>query len=337
MAQNYRDSGVDIEAGDQLVDWLVEKTPQYRVRPQNIKDGIGGFASIYRMPSNQMRKPCLVSSTDGVGTKLKLTEVFGSYEAIAQDLVGMCVNDLVCTGATPLYFLDYYATGKLENKKAQLFLKGLFEALKICECDLIGGETAEMPGVYGPGDFDCAGFATGVVDEDSILGPHLVKVGDVVLGLRSSGFHSNGFSLIRKVFKDDLESHRDILIEPTRLYAPFVKECLGAGVELHALAHITGGGVANLPRVLPQGVKAQLETWEIPAMYREVQRRGSLTEHELYQVLNCGIGMMVVIPEKEVQRVKQLCLKTGDSPLDLGRIVVHDGKPRVELAGMVFE
>ena len=334
---DYKDAGVDIQAGDDLVDWLVEFNSRFRARPENIKTGIGGFASIYRLPFEKIHKPCLVSSTDGVGTKLKYAEIFNSYEEIAQDLVGMCVNDLVCTGATPLYFLDYFATGKLDKAKAQLFLKGLFKALYKCKCDLIGGETAEMPGVYAPGDFDCAGFVTGIVDEDHILGSHRVKVGDAILGLPSSGFHSNGFSLIRRAFERDFQDHRELLIEPTRLYAPVISEALEKGIQIHALAHITGGGVSNLPRILPRGTQAALESWEIPDPFREVQRRSGISDRELYQVLNCGIGMMVILPREEIEKFESLTFHEK-SPLILGQIAAYEGgEPRVALGGMVFE
>lgn len=334
---DYKKSGVDIEAGDNLVDWLQDFSKKYRVRPENIKGGIGGYASIYRFPFQNMKKPCLVSSTDGVGTKLKLVQDTADYRRIAQDLVGMCLNDLICTGATPLYFLDYFATGKLENEKAEAFLAGLYESLHQCDCDLIGGETAEMPGVYQKGDFDCAGFVTGVVDEDEILGAHRVKAGDIIIALASSGFHSNGYSLLRKVFEEDLDLHRKMLLEPTRLYSPFVKACEEVQVKLHALSHITGGGITNLPRVLPEKTQAHLRRWRLPDAFAEVQKRTKMKDEELYRVLNCGVGMMVIVPSIERERVMNAAKVSGDDAFEIGVVKPSESEaPSVLLDGMMF-
>ena len=252
---DYLSSGVNVEAGDALVDWLqeVEKEGSALKHPHSEKviAGIGGFASLFRADFAKYKKPCLVTCTDGVGTKVKLATYFRSYKEVAQDMVAMCVNDLICTGGSPLLFLDYYATGKLDLEAAKEFLQGVRKACLESHCALVGGETAEMPGVYANGDFDCAGFAVGVVDEDEALGLNKVVRGDVLLGVASSGFHSNGFSLLRKVFEKDLDDWKEELLKPTALYVQMVKNLQHAQIQIHALAHITGGGIENIPRVLP--------------------------------------------------------------------------------------
>ena len=221
---DYKSSGVDVEAGDSLVDWLIEDEKKYPTpHADKIISGIGGFASLFRADFSKMKKPCLVTCTDGVGTKVKLASEFNRYEGIGQDLVAMCVNDLICTGGDPLLFLDYYASGKLNLENAQSFLRSVRKACFDSDCALIGGETAEMPGVYHDNDFDCAGFAVGVVDEEKSLGSRLVKKGDQVLGVASSGFHSNGYSLLRQVFAQDKEKWLDTLLTPTALYVKLFK------------------------------------------------------------------------------------------------------------------
>ncbi|RYZ64506.1 MAG: phosphoribosylformylglycinamidine cyclo-ligase, partial [Proteobacteria bacterium] len=222
---DYKASGVDVEAGDELVEWLKESGSKTRSpHADRLVSGIGGFAAMFRIGFPEMKKPCLVSSTDGVGTKIKLAAQFKMYEGVGQDLVAMCINDLVCCGAQPLFFLDYYATGKLELEAAKSFLTGVRNACHASGAALIGGETAEMPGVYHGDDFDAAGFSVGIVDEEKALGRHRVSVGDHVIGVSSSGFHSNGYSLLRKVFEGDLEEWREILMTPTHLYASLVLE-----------------------------------------------------------------------------------------------------------------
>lgn len=302
MSFDYKKAGVDVETGDALVDWLESKT-QKQIHQDRIVSGIGGFASLFRMDFPEMKKPCIVTCTDGVGTKVKLASHFGVYETVAQDLVAMCVNDLICTGGMPLIFLDYYATGKLNLKYAQNFLEGLKKACEESLCAMVGGETAEMPGVYHDNDFDCAGFAVGVVDEEKALGPQKVKKGDVILGVESSGFHSNGYSLLRKVFESDLEKWKDTLLTPTTLY---VKAALNvfAHCEVHAAAHITGGGIENIPRVLPKDFSFKLQPWEMPKAFREVQNRTKMTDDQMLKTLNCGVGFCFVLPANQVEEAK---------------------------------
>ncbi|MGE0634482.1 MAG: phosphoribosylformylglycinamidine cyclo-ligase, partial [Pseudobdellovibrionaceae bacterium] len=288
---DYRKSGVDQERGDALVEWLKSSGPKTFPHQKQIVSGIGGFAALFRAPFQGMKSPCIVSSTDGVGTKVKLATHFQKFDTVGQDLVGMCVTDLICCGATPLFFLDYYATGKLNLPEAKSFLGGLRDACHISGCALIGGETAEMPGVYQNGDFDCAGFAIGVVDEPEALGPHLVQEGDCVIGVSSSGFHSNGYSLLRRIFADDMDKWRDLLLTPTALYAPLMKALLedpSVKPNVRAAAHITGGGIENVPRILPENTAWKMKLWKLPDPFVEAQKRAGLTEDSLYETFNCG-------------------------------------------------
>jgi len=223
---------------------------------------------------------------------------------VGQDLVAMCANDLICTGGTPLFFLDYYAVGKLHLKSAQQFLTSVRKACENAHMVLIGGETAEMPGVYQNTDFDCAGFSVGVVDQEKIWGPHLVQDGDVIIGLESSGFHSNGYSLLRKVFESEYEKYRQWLLEPTRLYVE-AAIILKKEFEVHAMAHITGGGIENLPRVLPELLKARIKKWDLPECYKEVQRRAKISDQEMRETFNCGMGLMVIVKATHAEPAKK--------------------------------
>lgn len=316
MSIDYKKSGVDVEAGDALVDWLqADSTPQPHA--DRILSGIGGFASLFRIQFPEMKKPCLITCTDGVGTKVKIAAKFRRFEGVGQDLVAMCVNDLICTGGRPLLFLDYYAVGKLDLKAAQGFLDSVKRACRESDTALIGGETAEMPGVYQEGDFDCAGFAVGVVDEEETLGAHRVRVGDALIGVSSSGFHSNGYSLLRKVFEADLEAWADELLKPTALYVQLMKE-LTAAQQVAAAAHITGGGIDNIPRVLPKGTVAEILPWVMPPAFQEVQRRAGLTPLQMMKTLNCGIGFVLVARPERAARIQDIIRKNGFQPFELG-------------------
>jgi phosphoribosylformylglycinamidine cyclo-ligase len=315
-AQSYRNSGVDIEAGDELVEWL-EKNQKNKLYSDRLISGIGGFASLFRIGFPEMKKPCLITCTDGVGTKVKLASHFEVYEGIGQDCVAMCVNDLICTGGKPLLFLDYYATGQLDLTAAKKFLIGVKNACEESLCLLVGGETAEMPGVYQTKDFDCAGFAVGIVDEEKTLGPQRVKAGDRLIGLASSGFHSNGYSLLRKIFAQDLKDWQEQLLEPTRLYVQVMKDLM-AEVEIHAAAHITGGGIENIPRVLPEHLHWQARYWEFPEIFKEVQRRTKMSDDEMRTTLNCGVGFVLIVPEKAVASAQEIIKRHGIQTYDLG-------------------
>lgn len=319
MSLNYKNSGVDVEAGDELVDWLAQGKKQAHPFQQNLISGIGGFASVFRANFPNFKSPCIVTSTDGVGTKVKLSSHFKRYETIGQDLVGMCVNDILCVGAQPLLFLDYYASGKLELAAAKKILAGIQAACAEAQCLLVGGETAEMPGVYSDGDFDLAGFVVGVVDEDKMLGAHRVQSGDALLGVASSGFHSNGYSLLRKVYADSLHDNLESLLLPTRLYTRFVLEML-KHAEINAIAHITGGGMDNLLRVIPETCGASLKRWSIPPAFIDVQKRSGMDEHLLLRTLNCGIGLILVVPMEAKEKVINSARNLGESLIDLGSV-----------------
>ena len=319
MSAHYKKAGVDNEAGDALIDWL--QADRSEVPHKNrIVEGIGGFASLFRIDFPEMKKPCLITCTDGVGTKVKLAAHFERYEGIGQDLVGMCVNDLICTGGRPLLFLDYYATGKLDLKAAQSFLLGLKKACHEADCALVGGETAEMPGVYQEKDFDVAGFAVGIVDEDQRLGPQRVREGDAVIGVSSSGFHSNGYSLLRKVFAEDLALWKDELLKPTALYVNLLKTLQAKKIDLHAVSHITGGGVENIPRVLPNHLFWQAKDWIWPEPFLEVQRRTKMSQEEMLGTLNCGVGFVLIAPVASREAILSVIQICGFKSYDLGEI-----------------
>jgi len=336
---DYKKSGVDIEAGDNLVSWLQspQNSTENRFKNSDIPDykkrvvsGIGGFAALFNGKFSEMKEPLLVSCTDGVGTKVKVASHFNDFRTVGQDLVAMCANDLICTGGTPLFFLDYYAVGKLNLEKAQEFLTGVRAACEKSHMVLIGGETAEMPGVYQPGDFDCAGFSVGVVDKEKMWGPHLVKDGDAVLGIESSGYHSNGFSLIRKVFDGEYEKYKDWLMKPTELYVEAAL-LLKKNFNVHAVSHITGGGIENLPRVLPENLSAVVDRWPLPDCFAEVQKRAGITDDEMRVTFNCGIGLMVIMPEEQISDAKFQLEAVGYKSLRLGKIKKRsEGEPHVQ-------
>lgn len=315
---NYKNAGVDIETGDALVDWLKDETTPTPHRARML-DGIGGFASLFRFPSEKYEKPVLVTCTDGVGTKVKLASHFNDFSTVGQDLVAMCVNDLICTGGDPWIFLDYYATGKLDLQAAQSFLASVKKACFESDCALVGGETAEMPGVYQDNDFDCAGFAVGVVDENKTWGAHRVREGQKIFALSSSGFHSNGYSLIRKVFASDLAEWKDVLLRPTALYVK-VARALREDFSIAAAAHITGGGIENIPRVLPEGWTWEKKDWIWPEQFQEVQRRTGMNKSEMLTTLNCGIGFCIITDSENEQRCRLIAKNFGFAVHDLGEV-----------------
>lgn len=325
MAIDYKQAGVDIAVGDQLVDWLKRQPTEGTPHQERLVSGIGGFAALFdaRFPSYQ--HPLLVTSTDGVGTKLKLAIEFQKYQEVAQDLVAMSVNDLICCGAQPLFFLDYYATGKLELTAAKSFLQGVRQACNESGCLLIGGETAEMPGMYTGKDFDCAGFAVGVVDKAQVLGSHRVEVGQKIVGVASSGFHSNGYSLVRKLFANDLAQYIDELLQPTVLYAKLAQDLVKAEV-VSAIAHITGGGMDNLTRVLPDQTQAHLNPWTFSPLFAEAQKRSQLDTLQMLKTFNCGVGLAVITDS--YLDVLKICEKLGHKAFCMGEIQIGEGKPR---------
>ena len=316
---------------------------------KGVMGGLGGFGGLFDLKAAGFRDPILVSSTDGVGTKLKLAIDHRKHDGVGIDLVAMCVNDIVACGAEPLFFLDYYATGKLTVDEAKDVVSGIARGCRDAGCALLGGETAEMPGMYARGDYDLAGFAVGAVERASIIDGSAVREGDVLLGLSSSGVHSNGYSLVRRVVSDlklDLakpapfDSSRslgDALLEPTRIY---VKSCLAAiragGVK--ALAHITGGGIVeNLPRVLPEGTDAEIDAnaWTAPPVFAWLAEQGGIAPAEMARTFNCGIGMIVAVAEADAARVADTFAKAGETVQRVGKIVKGSGKePIVHMQGM---
>ncbi len=312
---SYKDAGVDIDAGNSLIERI--KTHASRTRRPGVLAGLGGFGALFELPLDRYQQPILVSGTDGVGTKLRLALELGKHDTIGIDLVAMCVNDIIVAGAEPLFFLDYYATGKLDLDVATDVIKGIADGCLQAGAALTGGETAEMPGMYEGDDYDLAGFCVGIVEKSQILDGASVSKGDVLLGLTSSGPHSNGYSLIRKVLEvsgDALDSPcgnvtlGEALLAPTRIYVKPLLELL-AGTEIHALAHITGGGLTeNLPRVLPENTEAQIDTgsWQRPAVFDWLAQAGNIAESEMLRTFNCGIGMVVVLPEAAVSQAQEI-------------------------------
>ena len=325
----YLDAGVDIDAGDELVERIKPKVKR-SMRPE-VLGGIGGFGALVEVPLDRYRKPVLVSGTDGVGTKLRLAIDTRRHDGVGIDLVAMCVNDVVVQGAEPLYFLDYYASGKLDVDVGERVIAGIVEGCVQAGCALVGGETAEMPGMYHGADYDLAGFCVGIVEKDSIIDGTKTRAGDVVLGLPSSGPHSNGFSLIRKILQvskaelsQDLDgaSLIDRLMTPTQIY---VKPLLAlmSQVSLHGLSHITGGGlVDNIPRVIPDGLEVVLErkAWRREPVFEWLQQQGRVSDAEMYRVFNCGIGMTIQLGTGDVDKAVRLLRDAGQEALVIGEV-----------------
>ncbi|MGV6807658.1 MAG: phosphoribosylformylglycinamidine cyclo-ligase [bacterium] len=329
MSLSYKDAGVDIDAGNSLVERIKGVAKSTR-RPE-VLTGLGGFGALFHMPQGY-QDPVLVSGTDGVGTKLKLAMDLGRHNTIGIDLVAMCVNDLVVCGAEPLFFLDYYATGKLDVDVAASVVEGIGEGCKQAGCALIGGETAEMPGMYQGNDYDLAGFCVGMVERSKIIDGSAVHAGDVIIGLPSSGPHSNGYSLIRKIIEVsganiagesvNGEPLADALMAPTRIYVKPLLQ-LTHHCEIKAIAHITGGGLLeNIPRVLPDNTKAVINAnaWDMPPVFRWLQEKGNVTDTEMHRTFNCGIGMIVCVRADDANEVLATLTASGESPVVLGNI-----------------
>ncbi|HKQ85070.1 MAG TPA: phosphoribosylformylglycinamidine cyclo-ligase [Steroidobacteraceae bacterium] len=325
----YRDAGVDIDAGDALVE-RIKPHVQRSMRPE-VMAGLGGFGALFELPVERFKRPVLVSGTDGVGTKLKLAIETGRHDTIGIDLVAMCANDVIVQGAEPLYFLDYYATGKLRVDVAEAVIKGIVEGCVQAGAALIGGETAEMPGMYAADDYDLAGFCVGIVEKDAIVDGSRTRPGDAIIGLPSSGPHSNGYSLIRKVLsaagatpttKLGGQNLYDALLAPTRIYVKPLLALLKR-VPVHGFAHITGGGlVENIPRVIPHGLEVVLstQTWQRPEVFDWLRRAGNIAEAEMHRTFNCGIGMTVCVAAEHVEATLA-CLKSqGESPVVIGEV-----------------
>jgi phosphoribosylformylglycinamidine cyclo-ligase len=342
LGETYQAAGVDIEAGEQAVE-RIKGHVRSTVRPEVLGD-IGGFAGLFALDLARWRQPVLVSTTDGVGTKAQVAQAVGRYDTIGVDLVAMCVDDLVCQGAEPLFFLDYIAVGQLDPDQVEALVAGVAEGCRQAGCALVGGEMAEHPGVMAPGEFDLVGFAVGAVERDRVVTGAHVAAGDVLLGLPSPGLRSNGYSLARRVLLDRAgraldepafdgaeRTLGDELLVPSVIYAPAVRALL-AEVEVRAVAHITGGGMAgNLSRVLPAGREAVVDTatWESPRIFGEIQRLGEVDDEEMARVFNLGIGMVVVVPAAEAGRALAVLDGAGQRAVAIGEVAVGDGGVRL--------
>ncbi len=339
----YRDAGVDIDAGNELVNRI--KNTAARTRRPEVMGGLGGFGAMVSIPTGY-KEPVLVSGTDGVGTKLRLAMQLGKHDTIGIDLVAMCVNDLVVGGAEPLFFLDYYATGKLNVDIAANVVEGIGRGCELSGCALVGGETAEMPGMYEGDDYDLAGFCVGIAERSEIIDGQRVQAGDALIAIGSSGPHSNGYSLIRKILEvnsADLTqqvgetSLADALMEPTRIYVKNILQLIKT-VDVRALSHITGGGLPeNIPRVLPDGVCAALDTesWSLPPVFEWLKQAGGVADHEMYRTFNCGIGMVVCVPADQISLTLDTLSALGENAWQLGvieRLDDHKVKPEVRYA-----
>ncbi|MEC7119848.1 MAG: phosphoribosylformylglycinamidine cyclo-ligase [Pseudomonadota bacterium] len=325
---SYKDAGVDIEAGDLLVD-RIKSVAKRTMRPE-VMGGLGGFGALCKIPKGY-EEPVLVSGTDGVGTKLKLALQLNRHDTIGIDLVAMCVNDLLVCGAEPLFFLDYYPTGPRNVDVAANVVTGIGEGCLQAGCALVGGETAEMPGMYEGEDYDLAGFCVGVVEHNHIIDGSKVQAGDVLIGVASSGAHSNGYSLIRKIIdvrqapldlNIDGKSLADLVMTPTKIYVKPILD-LAKNIDIHAMAHITGGGLpGNLPRVLPNGTRAQVDTatWQWPALFKWLQLQGNVDTYEMYRTFNCGVGMVLVVSAADAEQTITHLTAAGESAWIMGKI-----------------
>ncbi len=343
MAVTYREAGVDIDSGDDLVERIKPLAKKTRI-PEVVSD-IGGFAGLCSLPTD-IDDPLLVSGTDGVGTKLKVAFATGTHGTIGQDLVAMCVNDVITCGARPLFFLDYFASGHLDVSVGEQVIAGIADGCVLAGCALLGGETAELPGMYADGEYDLAGFAVGVVSKKAILGPQRVKPGDALLGVASSGLHSNGYSLARHVFEKNLKLEWDsrplktnqtlgeLLLSPTRIYARAVAALKGAiGESLHAMAHITGGGVpGNLPRVLPAGTKARVHMPDMPELFKLIAEGGPVELEEMRRTFNLGVGLVVALEPSSVEAARRALIDAGEHVFELGEVIAQapEAEPTVE-------
>jgi phosphoribosylformylglycinamidine cyclo-ligase len=335
---NYKSAGVDIAAGNELVERI--KPIAAATRTAGVMAGLGGFGSMFELPLDRYQQPILVSGTDGVGTKLKLAIDLNKHNTVGIDLVAMCVNDIIVQGAEPLFFLDYFATGKLDVDTAAAVIEGIGAGCTLAGAALVGGETAEMPGMYADGEYDLAGFCVGIVEKAKVLDGSKVRVGDKLIGIASSGAHSNGYSLIRKIIAHSNASLDAAfgdttlgaaLLVPTKIYVKSLLALLKQ-VDVHALAHITGGGLTeNLPRVLPENVDANiaLSAWQFPAIFQWLQQQGNVALADMLTTFNCGVGMIVCVAPEDEQNTLAILSELGEQVFSLGELVAASGKPKV--------
>ena len=332
-SQSYKNAGVDIEAGNELVERI--KPIAAKTKTAGVLAGLGGFGSLFELPLDRYKNPVLVSGTDGVGTKLKLAMDLDKHNTIGIDLVAMCVNDIIVAGAEPLFFLDYFATGRLNIDTAASVVEGIGKGCTLAGAALVGGETAEMPGMYVDGEYDLAGFCVGIVEKDKVIDGSKVKAGDKLIGLASSGPHSNGYSLIRKIITQTNSSLSEILagkplaehlLEPTRIYVKPILNLLNQ-IPIHALAHITGGGITeNLPRVLPDNLSAKIDTssWQQPLVFNWLQAQGNISDEEMLITFNNGIGMILCVAADNEQLALEIMAQQGETAFTIGAVIASD-------------
>lgn len=342
----YKEAGVDIEAGDRFVENI--KSLVRRASRPEVLGGIGAFGGLFQIDIKKYRRPVLVASADGVGTKLRIAAILNKWDTVGIDLVAMSVNDILTQGAEPLFFLDYLGMGKLDSSRAEKAIKGIIKGCELAGCALLGGETAEMPGFYPEGECELAGFAVGVVEKDKIIDGSKIKVGDKLIGLSGSGLHSNGYSMVRKVFDIDNDHSRarsildsfiqdlgcslgEELLKPTKIYVKSVLAILER-FKVHGIAHITGGGMkGNIPRILPDGCRAIIhkDKWQVPPIFEVIQRKGNVGDDEMFKVFNMGIGMVLVARLKEAEEIRAELVKKGEKALVIGEVVT--GKREIEI------
>ena len=334
-SESYKAAGVDVTAGYEAVRLMKEHV--VRTNTPGCISGIGGFGGLFQLDMTDIKEPVLVSGTDGVGTKLKIAMLMDKHDTIGIDAVAMCVNDIICCGAKPLFFLDYIAIGKNVPEKVAEIVKGVADGCVMSGCALVGGETAEHPGMMPDDDYDIAGYSTGIVDKSKILDPSSIKAGDAIIGIASSGVHSNGFSLVRKVFDVNEENLKvfypelgktlgEALLTPTRIYVKPVLDVISK-VTVKGISHITGGGFyENIPRVLPEGISAKIEksSYEVPAIFKLMQEKGGISEHDMYNTFNMGIGMMLVVDKADAEKTVELLKANGEEAYIIGETVAGD-------------
>lgn len=332
FSESYKEAGVDVTAGYKSLELMKKYVQSTYIK--GVESDLGGFGGLFALDSKEMEEPILVSGTDGVGTKLKLAFLLDKHDTIGQDCVAMCVNDIVCCGARPLFFLDYMSLWKNIPEMVATIVKGVADGCKLAGCALVGGETAEMPGLYAENEYDLAGFSVGVVDKKKMINSENIEIGDVVIGLSSSGVHSNGFSLVRKVFnvnKENLNQYREelgktlgeALIEPTKIYVKPVLELI-KNVNVKGISHITGGGFyENMPRMLNQNVALNIDknSYEVPAIFKLIQKEGNIPERDMYNTFNMGIGMAIIVPKAEQEKALQILKDAGETAYVIGEVV----------------
>uniref|UniRef100_A0A7V5N0U2 Phosphoribosylformylglycinamidine cyclo-ligase n=1 Tax=Thermodesulfobacterium geofontis TaxID=1295609 RepID=A0A7V5N0U2_9BACT len=339
IAEKYKSAGVDLEKANLLVEIVKKFT--VNLPQKGVISEIGGFSGLFSLDISSYKNPVITASTDGVGTKIKVAIKANKHRVIGIDLVAMCVNDIITSGAKPLFFLDYLAFGKFNEKVFSELIEGIVEGCKISECALLGGETAEMPGMYAEEDYDCAGFVVGIVERDKIIDGSNISIGDILLGIPSSGLHSNGFSLVRKILFEENNFSLDYIPEElgkplgeeilttTKIYVPFIKTILGRNLPIKGCVHITGGGfIDNIPRILPKNCKAVIEkgSWEILPIFNFIQKLGNIPEEEMFRVFNCGIGFILIISEDILEETKNLILALNEKCYVIGYIEKREEK-----------